>query len=204
MVLRSLSQEGEAEILTSPTIVVTQGVPAVVASRLLLPASLFTRADDPFGGGRIVTNTGVSEEAGVRLEVVADWIGADHLVLRLHPWVRELTAARTSEGPQGYPVLAVRELTTVVTLADGEEVLLGGVEGWSRVNDRTGLPVPPALSALGSAIASRLDDTAKVDLVFRVRARILHPGRDGASSVPPCEDERLRLGRIAGAIPKRR
>lgn len=204
VVLRTLSHDGEAEILANPTIVVTEGVPAVVNSRLLLPASLFAREGGAVLGDKIVTNTLATEEAGVRVEVTAEWIGADHLVLRLHPWVRQLTAARSAEGPEGYPVLAVRELTTVVTVADGEEVLLGGVAGWARVNDTKGLPVPPALAALASAIGSRLEDVASVDLVFRVRARILHPGRDGASSVPPCEDERLRLGRIAGAIPRRR
>ena len=94
-VLRALSHEGEAEILSSPTIVVTQGVPAVVSARLLLPATLFHRSGG--AGATVVARDTVSEEAGVRLEVTAEWIGRDHLVLRLHPWVRQLTLARLVE-----------------------------------------------------------------------------------------------------------
>lgn len=195
VVLRSLSTLGEAEILSNPSIVVTEGVPAFVSSTIELPVTLFSRS-----GTDTVYGT-TSEHAGVRFEVTADKIGADRLTLRLHPWVRQLTEAKSSSGPAGYPVLSVRELTTTVTVADGEEFLLGGVAGWQRVSDAVGLPVPPALTALTSALGAKRNEIECVDLVFRVRARILHPGRDGARVVPSSERDRLRRGTAAGCVP---
>jgi len=196
VVLRALSHQGEAEILANPSIVVTEGVPAFVSSTLELPVSIFTK--DAFA-----TTYGLSSEhTGVRLELTAEKIGADQLVLRLHPWVRQLTQAQSPTGPAGYPALSVREFTTTVTVADGQEVLLGGVTGWQRVGSAAGLPVPPALVALTSALGSRRDELECVDLLFRVRARILHPGRDGARVVPPGEDARLKRGELACRIPR--
>ncbi len=196
VVLRGLSHEGEAEILSHPSIVVTEGVPAFVTSTIELPVSIFRRSD-------VVTTYGpLSEHTGVRFEVTAVKIGADRLVLRLHPWVRQLTQAQSPNGPAGYPVLSVRELTTTVTVADGQEFLLGGVASWQRVGSVAGLPMPPALAALTSALGSRRDDLECVDLLFRLRARILHPGRDDARVVPPGEDARLRRGELAGRIPR--
>lgn len=198
LVLRSLSHDGEAEILSSPTIVVTEGVAAFVSSTIELPVTLFQR------DGYATTYGSLSEHAGVRLDVMADKIGADRLTLRIHPWVRELTAAQSPNGPAGYPVLSVREMTTTVTVADGEEFLLGGVAGWQRAKDAVGLPVPPALIALTSALGSNRDEIECVDLVFRVRARILHPGRDGARVSPPNEPGRLRERTAASAVPPAR
>jgi type II secretory pathway component GspD/PulD (secretin) len=140
VVLRSLSTEGEAEILANPSIVVTEGIPAYVASTIELPVTLFARSE-------FTTTYGtVSEHAGVRLEVTAVRIGADRLTLQIHPWVRQLTEAQGADGPIGAPVLAVRELSTTVSLADGEEFLLGGVASWQRARDGVGLPVPAGRS----------------------------------------------------------
>ena len=195
VVLRSLSHEGEAEILSNPSLVVTEGIPAFVTSTIELPVSVFLRDGFASAYGQ------VSEHAGVRLEVTADKIGADHLVLRIHPWVRQLTEAQGPTGPTGHPVLSVRELSTTVTVADGQEILLGGVASWQRVGSSAGLPVPPALIALSSALGSRRNEIESVDLLFRVRARILNPGRDDARGLPPAEGDRRRRGELASRVP---
>jgi len=195
LLLRGLAREGEAEILSSPSIVVTEGVPAVLQSTLELPVGVFTRDAyaDTYGVG--------NEHAGVRLELVAQRIGNDALVLSVHPWLRELTELATAAGPAGAPTLAVRELSTTVTMQEDRCVLLGGVEAWTRAGAGAGLPLPPALAALTSTLGSSSRDTRQVELVFCVRARILHPGRDDARMVPPCERARRDRIELAGRIP---
>lgn len=185
LVLRGLSHRGEADFLANPSLVCTEGVPAEMHATLELPATVFGQA------GVVVSNHTVVEKAGVQLVVTALKVGADQVTLRIHPWLRQLALARDPQGPDSYPVLAIRELDTTVTLADGEEIVLGGLESIDRARSRTGLPGLERLPAIDSLLSGRWREQFQTDILFHVRARILRPGRAGASILPPAELERL-------------
>jgi len=185
LVLRRLSHRGEADFLANPSLVCTEGVPAEMRATIELPVTIFGRADV------VVNNRTVVEKAGVELRVTALKVGADHVTLRIHPWLRQLAMARAPGGPESYPVLAIRELDTTVTLADGEEIVLGGLEAIDRANGRTGIPGLERLPGIDSVLSGRRGEHVKTDILFHVRVRILRPGRASVAIMPPGEIERL-------------
>ena len=185
MVLRGMATEGEADFLACPSIACTEGIPATMSSTLQLPSSVFTRA------GPLVRLETVGEKTGVSLEVTVLRVGADRVVLRLHPWVREIAEASSPAGPVGAPVLEIRELDTVLTLSDGLSVVVGGLASLRGVADRRGFPWLARLPGVGGALEARLDESYESELTFLVRPRILRPGRGTPSLLPPGEAERL-------------
>jgi Flp pilus assembly secretin CpaC len=117
----------------------------------------------------------------------------DHVVVRLSMWLRQVARAEVPGGPPDYPVLATREVRTTVTLADGQEVAIGGSTLGRSARDRTGLPYVPGIPGLDSLLSSRLSECDRTDLVLLVRPTILTPGFALPGSVPAAELERARV-----------
>lgn len=184
-VLRGLAHSGEASYLAEPVLVCTEGVKASVEASVELPATVFTQV------GTTVTDRSVTEKAGVRLEVTAERVGRDHVTLRVQPWLRAVVEERAPDGPESYPTLAIREIDARVTLADGDTVLVGGLETFRRGRSREGLSLGERLPALDGLLAATAREGEATEVLFLVYVRILVPGRDPAGMLPPSEAERL-------------
>jgi type II secretory pathway component GspD/PulD (secretin) len=196
-VLRLLAHQGEAEFLAEPSLACTQGVPAAVEASVLLPVSTFRRV------GADVTRGFVGEKAGVRLEVHVEHVGADAVTLRVHPWLRQVAADASDLGPEGVPVLAVREMDTRITVADGETVLVGGLDVLRRARTRDAVPGAAAATGLDGLLSSSAVEGERSEVLFLVRVRILTPGRTHGGTTPPGEAERLlRRGTRARLLPR--
>ena len=191
-VLRGLAHDGQADVLARPCLVCSLGVPAKMSSTLSLPATLF------FQSGTLIQRSRVDERAGISLEVTAEAVGRDMVRLRIHPWIRRLEEASSPSGPESYPVLGSRETTTTVNLADGQTVLVAGLEGRRLVRERHGYPALDRLPAIDGALAAHTTLGETTDVHVLVTARILQPGREPPSFVPPGEAARLDARRRVG------
>jgi len=190
-VLRGLAHDGQADVLARPCLVCSLGVPAKMSSTLSLPATLFFRQ------GTSVQRSRVDERAGISLEVTAEAVGRDAARLKVHPWIRRVEEASSPTGPESYPVLGSREMTTTVTVADGQTVLVAALEGRRSVRDRRGYPALDLLPALDGLLAAHTTDRETTDVHVLLRARILQPGREPPAVVPPGEAGRLDARRRA-------
>jgi type II secretory pathway component GspD/PulD (secretin) len=193
--LRFLAHSEEAEFLAEPSLVCTEGVPASMEASIAVPIPTIQRT------GLNEVRGFLSEKAGVRLEVVVDRVGADSVTLRLHPWLRQVTAESWEHGPDGAPVFAVREMETRLTISDGDTVLVGGLEHLRRSRARDALP-GVAATGLDGLLSSSAREGESSEVLFLVGVRILTPGREHGGSIPPGEAERLlRRGTRARILP---
>ncbi len=190
-VLRGLAHDGQADVLARPCLVCSLGVPAKMSSTLSLPATLF------FQRGTVIERTRVDERAGISLEVTAEAVGREAVRLKVHPWIRRVEEASSPTGPESYPVLGSREMTTTVTLADGQTALVAALEGRRSVRDRRGYPALDLLPALDGVLSAHTTDQETSDVHVLLRARILQPGREPPAVVPPGEAARLETRRRA-------
>lgn len=71
------------------------------------------------------------------------------------------------------PVVAVQELDSVVTMASGQVLVMGGLMQDSTMGTDTGLPVVSGVPLLGYLFKSREDATAKRELVIFLKATIV-------------------------------
>lgn len=71
------------------------------------------------------------------------------------------------------PVVAVQELDSVVTMASGQVLVMGGLMQDTTTGTDTGLPVVSGVPLLGYLFKSREDATAKRELVIFLKATIV-------------------------------
>jgi type II secretory pathway component GspD/PulD (secretin) len=148
-----------------------------------LPATVFV------GSEVELTSSPVREKAGVALEVLAERIGPDHLVLRIRAWLRQVVAASSDEGPLGYPVLATREIDVRLTAQDRRSVVVGGLGAFERARSRLALPGLSTLPALDAVASARRRTSTKTELTFVVTPVIQAPGAPPVGLAPrraPC------------------
>jgi type II secretory pathway component GspD/PulD (secretin) len=196
-VLRGLAEGSEASFLAEPSLVCTEGVPAVVESSVLLPVPTFRRE-----AGTVTVGV-VHEPAGVRLEVLAERVGADSVTLRVRPSVKQVSAFETPEGAVATPVFAVREADLRVTVGDGETVVVGGLDHVRRRRARDSVPGLPPPWGLDGVLSSSAREGELSEVLFVVSVRVLVPGRDPAGTLPPGEAERLlHRGSRARVVPR--
>jgi len=82
------------------------------------------------------------------------------------------------------PVLAVREMDSVIQLHSGEIAVLGGLMQDSSINEDKGIPGLADIYALGNLFKSRDNDGKVSELVILLRATISdQPEPEGADSM---------------------
>lgn len=100
--------------------------------------------------------------------------------------------ASGGEVVSNVPIVAVQELESLVTLASGEVLVMGGLMQDEIVTDENGVPVLRNAPIAGNLFKSREDRAAKTELVIFLRATIAE-GRGGG--VDPVDRELyLRTG----------
>lgn len=186
-VLRYLAEQSEADFLAWPTVVCTEGRPAIVTS-IEQAAQRVVRASDTTGRVLIENQ---SAERGVIFKLQAVRVGADAAVLDLEADFLFLTPQAPDGAAAGEVTTLRRRVATRVTVADQESLLIGGLRIRRRQDSGRGLPLVSRLPGL-SERTNRCEDT---ELLLLLRARILVPDRGAYAVLPPGEARRLEVVR---------
>lgn len=170
LVLRALAHRQEADLLVQTTLVATEGSPASLASRVVLPSLIVPEAHTTL---RLSTEP---LETGLTLELLATRVSPEGAVLDLK--VRVVTAEPSPEPDvlPGSLVLRARELSTRVTVRDAEPVALGGLVLRRWFGDRKRIPLLDLVPALDVPLSSQERESGSTELLFVLHPRLLLPG----------------------------
>jgi type II secretory pathway component GspD/PulD (secretin) len=125
--------------------------------------------------GNAVQNV-VYRPSGVILDVLPRVLGSRRLSLVVDGQVSAFQS--TTTGVAGSPTLVKRQVKTSVSVADGEVLVIGGLNDSKSTRSKTGF------SFLPSSWASRNGSDNKTDLVLILSARLLSPDRTRAKDAP--------------------
>ncbi len=174
---RALVNKGQANILSSPNVVVAAGGQTSIITGEEVPIFSST-----FSGGNIQVST-TFKQVGVKLRVKALQIAGDTAEIEVNPEVSAVTGFST--GPEGAtsPILAVRQMRATLRLKDGEVLSIGGLV---REEDRESIRKTPILGdipLLGALFRSRRETHARTQLLFFLRIHILDDGKSGEARI---------------------
>lgn len=113
--------------------------------------------------GNLVQNI-VYRPSGVIVDVLPKVLGSGRIHMAIDGQISSFKATQT--GVSGSPTLSKRQVKTTVTVADGEVLLIGGLNESRNSNMRSGLPFLPASWSLAS------DSSANTDLVLVLSASV--------------------------------
>jgi MSHA biogenesis protein MshL len=149
------------------------------------------------------TYTPDSVTEGIILSVTPQ-VGQDgRIMLSIHPTITEKVGVAVAPDRNTAPILDVRETNTVVTVADGETVFIGGMMQERTQETVNSVPLLGDIPYLGAIFRRNEQIKKKTELVILITPRIVRPG-EGAE-IAAQERERLRnlqRGHLLGGRPQ--
>ncbi len=188
--LVDLAESGaKAKVTSKPSLLVTQGEPAQVKVGDEEPIVKQT-----LQGSNVIASTEF-RQTGLTLEVQPLLIGRDAVRARIVAElsrVSDLRITATSKDLQVVnPVIASRVADTVVTVADGQTLVIGGLDNEIERDTRTGIPILKDIPVIGWIFGSTTKRTEKTELVFFLTFQIVKNTAEARYVVPPAEKARL-------------
>ncbi|MBN3182554.1 type II secretion system protein GspD [Pectobacterium brasiliense] len=142
--------------ISAPTLRVRSGANAVFSVGNSTP----TLGNTSFQGQTAVQSV-VYRDAGIIFDV-APAVRLDVIDLRIRQELSNFTA--TNNGVNGSPTLIKREISTDISLSDGDIILLGGLADDKKTNTETGFSWLPSFTSQGSSA-----DKTDIVVVLQVR-----------------------------------
>jgi type II secretory pathway component GspD/PulD (secretin) len=169
--LRLLNSRGRARILSSPNLVVAPGEEASIITGEEVPVQSSTIA------GGSITNATQFKRVGIKLRVQLLQLTNDTARVEINPEVSTVTGfTAASQGQAANPIIAIRNVTSTLSLKDGEMLTVGGLLRNEKRRTTRGVPLLEDIPVAGLLFQSRLDSMVRTQLIFFLRVRIISSG----------------------------
>jgi type II secretory pathway component GspD/PulD (secretin) len=195
LVMRMLQNERQISILAWPTIVCTEGEPALIESSVKRPDHVIRTA------GAYVSFQGDTRSSGISLTVIPIRVSRAGAVLDLRADIGVLLPEDPSDLAASDWIETRRAVATRVTVRDRESLMIGGIRMRRHAMDRAQDPVFGRIPGAREVASSRSTKFVETELILLIRARVLVPDSPVGITLPP--GEARRLGRAARARPGR-
>ncbi|MEE9200643.1 MAG: secretin and TonB N-terminal domain-containing protein [Candidatus Brocadiales bacterium] len=171
-VLRALETQGKVKVLSAPEVATLNGQTAIIRS---------VREDAVFQ--TTVTNTAAgSSEAttvepftfGVYLDVIPHVDSEGIITMFIHPSVSSLVTTKEFKGAQ-MPIIDTRETDTVVTVMDGETVIIAGLMKEDVQTDTSQIPLLGDIPVVGKLFRREIERRSKSELVILISPTVVGP-----------------------------
>lgn len=182
--LSVLQQVGLVDILSRPTVVTRNGVPATMTSTEQIPVLQPATFNSNGTTGLNITY----KDVGITLHVVPFLVGADTIHLVIDAEVSRLGNERfVGLDGNGQPITAPstskRRATTNVYVKNGTDIVFGGLITDDTVIQERRVPLLGAIPLIGWLFSSKEEEQVKTQVFFRVK-----PTVKTAPSIDPIGD----------------
>ena len=168
MLLKAARSSSNANILSKPSILVSNNQGASVVSLDEIPVSTQSAVQ----GAGISTGFSEYQTAGITLHISPSISANHYLRLYIHLSISSFRGAGSGDLP---PPKVTRELETTVHLPDGATMVIGGIVRDDLLEDKQGIPWLSDLPLIGFLFRKDTNSNAKTTLFFFCTPRILHP-----------------------------
>lgn len=168
----ALQTQGQVRVLSSPRVSTLNNQTALISVTDQLPYIV----------RNVITTQGVAQtqysvefaQAGVLLQV-RPLIGEDGLLsVSITPSVREkIGTVVTPDGFVQVPVISERQATTMVRVADGQTIALGGLRTTRKTETLSGIPFLMDIPWLGQLFSSTVQERDETELMILLVPRVL-------------------------------
>jgi len=175
ILIRSLEEQGKLEVLSNPQVMVNNNQTAKIQVGENVAV---VNGVDRSSTGSSFANV-VREDVGIILNVIPS-ISADGFVrMDIQPEISQLSAKTTQiSSDVASPIITKRSVDTVVTVKDGQSVVIGGLIQTTEEQRRTKVPYLADIPILGLPFRTKKDTNVKTELLVILTPRVI-PGEAG-------------------------
>jgi general secretion pathway protein D len=167
--LRLSANDGKVNVLSSPILVVRDGVAAQISVGNDVPTPGAT-ASDPIQSNRQVTSV-LYRKTGLRLDILPTINAQGLVVMRINQGISNTVPG--SSGVGGAPLFFERTVSTEVVAQSGQTVMLAGLISESGSENSTRVPWVSRLPLVGAAFRSDQKKREKTELVLLITPRVI-------------------------------
>ena len=167
-----LLNASDARILSAPNLFLTCNELAQISTGQDTPIQELSN-----NGSNTTTST-TFKRVGVTLKVTPQMINRDSAVLKIEPEVSNIQSYQRIVQAGGYydvPVISIRNMSTILKIADGQVVAMGGLYSNTESMTQERIPFLSDLPYLGELFTSKSYTKEITQLIFFLRVRILQP-----------------------------
>ncbi len=176
--IRAMEVFGEVTVLSSPQVSTLNGQKAIIRSvreDVVFQSSQSTGT----GGNPIATTTAQPFTFGVFLDVTPHVDSEGMITMDVHPSVSSLVEIRPSDttaSPQASkPIIDTREAETVVTIKEGETVLIAGLMADDVQKNISKFPILGDIPYIKKIFRREIVNTRKSELVILINPTLVGP-----------------------------
>lgn len=199
--LNLFAKDSRVTILSTPRILVKSGEAASidVGTEVPIITSQATAPDLPNNGNQSSILQSVQyRKTGTLLDIEAVVHSGQRVDLKISQEVSEAVKTDTSEISS--PSILSRSLRTVLSLADGQSTLLGGLISSSRSDGKTKVPLLGDIPLVGRAFQNRTKSSVRTELLLLITPYVLE---DATQVEEVTRAVRERFGRVERSWPGR-
>jgi general secretion pathway protein D len=165
-VVEALQRARDARLLADPHVAVLENEEATFQSVQEIPYQQLTQTQQ---GGQIGTTA--FKEAGIKLHVKPKIASEGLIRMDVMPEFSRLTGFTPGDNQ---PIIDVRSASTVLTVADRQTVVIGGLRQRGDVGDFNGVPYLKDLKLVGRLFRSRDTTVSESELVVFITPEIIN------------------------------
>ena len=179
--ITALKSQGDVTVLSSPEVSILNGQKAILSSVTQDVYFETQQSSSGSGTGVISTTTANAFNYGVYLDVTPHVDLEGLITMEVHPSVSSFIELKSS-GTAQRPAIDTRETETVVTINNGETILIAGLIKDDLKSNQSKLPVLGDLPVAGKAFRRSLRSDIKTELVILITPTIVgHRAKDFGS-----------------------
>ncbi len=171
--INALKSQGNVTVLSSPEVSILNGQKAILSS-VTQDVYFETQQSAGGAGGVITTTTAKPFNYGVYLDVTPHVDLEGMITMEVHPSVSSYIELKES-GNAKRPAIDSRETETIVTINNGETILIAGLIKDDVKSNQSKLPFLGDLPVAGKAFRRSLKSDIKTELVILITPTIVGP-----------------------------
>jgi general secretion pathway protein D len=197
IVLSALDGFTDVKILSSPSLVVVENQPATLQVGDSVPITTRQAQSVEVSNAPLI-NQVEFRDTGIILNVIPR-IGQDNAVtLQIEQEISAVVAAADTLTP----TISKRRVASMISVANGQTVLLAGLISEKRQRERDGIPFLNRIPNVGSLFSSTDNSAERTELVVFIRPVVVRNAGDARAVTENYRDKLLDAGVRRGARPQ--
>jgi len=187
-VIKFLKTQGDVNSISNPKVLTLNNQPALITAGTEYFYKILSETNQQGTGGGVAATTQnqniQSVFAGVLLTITPEISDDKTITLRINPSLSETTinmANVPNTGRDMPPDLARRQLSSVVTVKDGNRIILGGLINTKNTNDVSKVPILGDIPLLSYLFKYESVVKETQELVIIIEPHIIHKSKNDVS-----------------------
>jgi general secretion pathway protein D len=163
----------KAKVLSSPSVIATDSIPASITVGDSVPTlSSVAASNVQQNGNSLFTNTIQNTSTGIGLNILARINPSGVVTMVINQNVTAPTATTTSSIDS--PSFSQRNVSTQVTVEDGDTIAIGGIIEETTTETSGGIPFLHRLPYVGAAFGNKTSSKDRTELIIFLTPRVIY------------------------------